>query len=93
MKESDRLAVMAKGLATLGVKLELLPDGMWIQGGTKFTGGQVDSHGDHRAAMAFAMAAIRAEDVIEIDDVANVATSFPGFVEAARGIGIRVEPL
>lgn len=90
VKESDRLAVMAEGLSKLGVKLELLPDGIWIQGGTRFTGGQVNSHGDHRAAMSFAVAATRAEDAIEIDDVANVATSFPGFVDAAKGVGIGV---
>jgi 3-phosphoshikimate 1-carboxyvinyltransferase len=90
VKESDRLAVMAEGLAKLGVKLELLPDGIWIKGGNGFTGGQVDSHGDHRAAMSFAVAAVRAQDPIEISDVANVATSFPGFVEAATGVGIGV---
>jgi 3-phosphoshikimate 1-carboxyvinyltransferase len=90
VKESDRLAVMAEGLSKLGVKLELLPDGIWIQGGTRFSGGQLDSHGDHRAAMAFAVAATRAEDLIEIADVANVATSFPGFVDAARGVGIGI---
>ena len=90
VKESDRLAVMAAGLTKLGVKLELLPDGIWIQGGTKFTGGKLDSHGDHRAAMSFAIAATRAEDPIEIEDVANVATSYPGFLEAARGVGIGV---
>ncbi len=90
VKESDRLAVMAEGLSKLGVKLELLPDGIWIQGGTRFTGGHLDSHGDHRAAMAFAMAAARAEDTIEIADVANVATSFPGFVEAAKGVGLGI---
>jgi 3-phosphoshikimate 1-carboxyvinyltransferase len=63
---------------------------MWIQGGTRFKGGAVDSHGDHRAAMSFAVAAVRADEPIEIADVANVATSFPGFVEAARGVGIGV---
>lgn len=90
VKESDRLAVMAEGLSRLGVKLELLPDGIWIQGGAGFKGGQVDSHGDHRAAMSFAVAAARAEEQIEIQDVANVATSFPGFVTAARAVGLQV---
>jgi len=91
VKESDRLAVMAEGLTRLGVKNELLPDGIWIEGGKGFKGGRVDSHGDHRAAMAFAVAASRAEEAIEIDDVANVATSFPTFVEAARAVGLGVE--
>ena len=90
VKESDRLAVMADGLTKLGAKVELLPDGMWLQGGARFKGGALDSHGDHRAAMSFAVAAIRADEPIEIADVANVGTSFPGFVEAARGVGIGV---
>jgi 3-phosphoshikimate 1-carboxyvinyltransferase len=90
VKESDRLAVMAEGMASLGVKLELLPDGIWIQGGSGFKGGRVESHGDHRAAMSFAVAAARAEEAIEINDVANVATSFPGFVAAAKAVGLQV---
>ncbi len=53
-------------------------------------GGRVDSHGDHRIAMAFAMASLRASDPIEIDDVANVATSFPGFPELARAVGLNL---
>ena len=60
VKESDRLAVMAEGLGALGVEHELLPDGIWIQGGAGFSGGTVDSHGDHRIAMAFAVASVRA---------------------------------
>jgi len=90
VKESDRLAVMAEGMTKLGVKLELLPDGIWIQGGAGFKGGYVESHGDHRAAMSFAVAATRAEEAIEINDVANVATSFPGFVAAAEAVGIKI---
>ena len=90
VKESDRLAVMAAGLGVLGVAHELLPDGIRIQGGQGFGGGTVDSHGDHRIAMAFAVASLKARAPIRILDVANVATSFPGFVELARGIGMRI---
>ena len=91
VKESDRIAVMAEGLRTLGVEVEVLPDGMRIQGkpaGPVFTEGVIDSHGDHRIAMAFAMASLRASGTIRIRDTANVATSFPGFVATARAIGL-----
>jgi 3-phosphoshikimate 1-carboxyvinyltransferase len=91
VKESDRLAVMAAGLSTLGVECELLPDGIRIQGGgmaSGMGGGRIDSHGDHRIAMAFAIASLVARDTIEIDDVANVATSFPGFPALARQAGL-----
>ena len=81
VKESDRLAAMAAGLAVLGVEHQLLPDGLWIRGAEALRGGALDSCGDHRIAMAFAVAALRARAPIEIADVANVATSFPGFVE------------
>jgi 3-phosphoshikimate 1-carboxyvinyltransferase len=91
VKESDRLAAMAQGLGHLGVEHELLADGMWIRGGTGFSGGSVDSHGDHRVAMAFAVASARASGPLEIRDVANVATSFPGFVQTAQGIGLQIE--
>jgi 3-phosphoshikimate 1-carboxyvinyltransferase len=83
VKESDRLAVMAEGLKTLGVAHTLLPDGIRIRGAAGFGGGTVDSHGDHRIAMAFAIASLKASAPIRILDVANVATSFPGFVELA----------
>jgi 3-phosphoshikimate 1-carboxyvinyltransferase len=81
---------MAAGLATLGIECELLPDGLRIQGGA-MRGGRVDSHGDHRIAMAFAVASLIASDPIEIDDVANVATSFPGFPGLARAAGLTLE--
>jgi 3-phosphoshikimate 1-carboxyvinyltransferase len=91
VKESDRLAVMAEGLGHLGVEHELLPDGLWIRGGSGFSGGTIDSHGDHRIAMAFAIASVRASGPLEIRDVANVATSFPGFVQAARSAGLQID--
>ena len=95
IKESDRLAAMANGLAALGVEAEVLPDGMRLHGqpdGRPFAGGTIDSHGDHRIAMAFAMASVRARGEIRILDVANVATSFPGFVDVARTAGLAVVP-
>ena len=95
VKESDRIAVMAEGLKALGVECEVLPDGIRIQGRPEdaaFSGGTVDSHGDHRIAMSFSIASLRARDPIRIDDVANVATSFPDFpgVTRAAGLDLRV---
>jgi len=92
VKESDRLAVMAEGLQAVGVSCELLADGMRIQGGG-LRGGRVHSHGDHRIAMAFAVAGTRATEPIRIDDVANVGTSFPGFAALARSVGLAVQEL
>jgi 3-phosphoshikimate 1-carboxyvinyltransferase len=89
VKESDRIAVMAEGLRAVGVDAEPLPDGMHIRPGP-IAGGAVDSHGDHRVAMSFAVASLRSRGEIRIEDVANVATSFPGFVPMARAIGADV---
>jgi 3-phosphoshikimate 1-carboxyvinyltransferase len=93
VKESDRIAVMEQGLKALGVDCDSTPDGMRIRGkphGKAFTAGRIDSHGDHRIAMSFAVASLRAAGPIEILDVANVATSFPGFVSTARGAGLNL---
>lgn len=89
VKESDRIQVMADGLAALGVKARPTPDGMRIRGGA-YRGGMVTSGGDHRVAMAFVMAALRASGVVTVHDCANVATSFPGFVELSRTAGLRI---
>lgn len=89
VKESDRIQVMADGLQTLGVKAEPTADGIVIEGGP-IGGGEVYSHGDHRIAMSFSIASLRAMAPIRIHDCANVATSFPNFVELARHVGIRV---
>lgn len=89
VKESDRIQVMADGLQALGVDAKPTPDGMVIQGGA-YRGGEIDSRGDHRIAMSFAMAALKASGPITIRDCANVATSFPGFVELARQAGLRI---
>src|SRR6202021_4306416 len=93
VKESDRPAAMAAGLGQLGVEHQLLPDGLWIRGAEALTGGTIDSCGDHRVAMALAVAALRARAPIEIQDVANVATSFPGFVGTARAAGLGLAAL
>jgi 3-phosphoshikimate 1-carboxyvinyltransferase len=89
VKESDRIAVMARGLNALGVPNEVRADGLSIEGGS-FGGGVIDSHGDHRVAMSFAVASLRASAPIEIRDVANVGTSFPGFAATARSVGLRL---
>jgi 3-phosphoshikimate 1-carboxyvinyltransferase len=89
VKESDRIQVMADALQALDIVAQPLPDGIRIQGGT-LGGGVVDSHGDHRIAMSLAMAALRARAPIRILDCANVATSFPGFVELAAGAGLPI---
>ncbi|GAB2502415.1 3-phosphoshikimate 1-carboxyvinyltransferase [Pseudoxanthomonas sangjuensis] len=86
VKESDRLATMATGLRALGLRVDETPDGATIFPGT-LRGGRVDSHGDHRIAMSFAVAAQVAEGEVEIGDVANVATSFPDFDGLARRAG------
>ncbi len=86
VKESDRIATMAAGMRALGVSIEETPDGAIIDGGA-IGGGTVDSHGDHRIAMSFAAAGLAAQGAITIRDCANVATSFPGFVELANGCG------
>lgn len=87
VKESDRIRAMADGLRAIGVRAEPTPDGMCIAG-APYRGGAVDSQGDHRVAMAFAMAALRASASITVSDCANVATSFPGFAELARSAGL-----
>lgn len=86
VKESDRIATMAAGLRTLGIEVDETPDGATIHGG-RLCGGTVESHGDHRIAMAFAIAAQRADGEVRVGDVANVATSFPGFDALARSVG------
>ncbi|KAF1697726.1 3-phosphoshikimate 1-carboxyvinyltransferase [Pseudoxanthomonas koreensis] len=86
VKESDRLAAMATGLRTLGLRVDETADGATVQPGA-LGGGTIQSHGDHRIAMAFAVAAQRASGEVRIEDVANVAPSFPGFDRLAQGCG------
>ncbi|MDD7804274.1 MAG: bifunctional prephenate dehydrogenase/3-phosphoshikimate 1-carboxyvinyltransferase [Endozoicomonas sp. (ex Botrylloides leachii)] len=93
VKESDRIQSMADGLQVLGVDARPLPDGIIIEGTTQLTGGTVDSYGDHRIAMAFAVAALKATSTIHILDCANVATSFPNFIRLAESIGMTISLL
>ncbi len=93
VKESDRIAAMAEGLSTLGVSTEVLEDGIVIDGfGAEgaFSGGEINCHHDHRIAMAFAIAALRAAAEISILETDIVATSFPGFDALSRGLGLQI---
>ncbi len=94
VKESDRIQVMADGLQALGIGARPTADGIVIEGRpgqTVFSGGRVDSEGDHRIAMAFAMASLCASGAIEIHDCDNVNTSFPNFIDCARKAGLEIE--
>jgi 3-phosphoshikimate 1-carboxyvinyltransferase len=92
---------MAEGLDAMGVPCEVLPDGMRIHGRSiqgrtddaVFSGGEIDSRGDHRIAMSFSVASLRAAAPIRIHDVANVATSFPDFPGVARAAGLNIESI
>ncbi len=89
VKESDRIQAMADGLAILGIDARPTADGIVIQGG-ELGGGVVNSCGDHRIAMSFAMAALCSKENIVIEHCSNVATSFPGFVELAQQAGLAI---
>jgi 3-phosphoshikimate 1-carboxyvinyltransferase len=89
VKESDRIQAMADGLQALGVVATPTTDGIVIDGGP-VGGGDVDSCGDHRIAMAFAIAGLAARAPVVIHDCANVGTSFPGFAALATNAGLRL---
>ena len=104
VKESDRIAVMAEGLQTLGIDCTVTEDGLIIEGqGVQsqngevnnsqpvFSGGHITSHHDHRIAMSFAVASLRASKQIAIEGVETVNTSFPGFAELANQIGMSIQ--
>ena len=89
VKESDRIATMVAGLARLGIRVDQTRDGAVIHGG-RFSGGDVHSGGDHRVAMALAVAGTRAAAAVRVRDVAAVDTSFPGFRAVMAAIGARI---
>ena len=86
VKESDRISVMAEGLKLLGVTLTEYPDGIDIVGGT-VGGGEVESAGDHRCAMSFAVLGLVAAEAVRIKSAEYIATSYPVFVENLNGLG------
>ena len=86
VKESDRLGAMSHGLRALGIQVDETEDGATIHGGT-LGGGRIDSHGDHRIAMAFSIAGQLSTSEVIIEDIANVATSFPAYDDLARNAG------
>ncbi len=92
VKESDRIAAMAEGLTTLGIVNEILDDGIIIEGGS-LGGGTIHTFHDHRIAMSFAIAALRAKNEIRVLDCDHVATSFPGFDALARGLGLQISTM
>jgi len=87
VKESDRIAALAEGLAALGARVRELADGLVVEGGARLSGARVRSHGDHRIAMALSVAALAAEGATEVEGAECVAVSFPEFyalLERAR---------
>jgi len=86
VKESDRIATMARELRRMGAEVEERPDGMRICGGRPLQGATCQSHGDHRVAMSMMIAGLVASGETRVDDTACVATSFPGFDKKLRGL-------
>jgi 3-phosphoshikimate 1-carboxyvinyltransferase len=86
VKESDRIAVLGRELSKMGVRIEERPDGMAIPGGQRFRGARVVSAGDHRMAMALAVAGLVADGETLIEDAACVQTSFPTFVDTLNAL-------
>ena len=89
MKESDRIAVMARGLEKLGVQLKEYPDGIDIQGG-EIGQGAVDGAGDHRCAMSFCILGQIATGPVSVAGSENIDTSYPGFVRDLAGAGGKI---
>ncbi|MCY4231800.1 MAG: 3-phosphoshikimate 1-carboxyvinyltransferase, partial [Alphaproteobacteria bacterium] len=91
VKESDRLGVMAAGLAACGVEVRESADTLEVDGGRPRGGVQIESRLDHRIAMAFMVLGMGAREAVQIDDITPVATSFPNFVGLMNGLGAALE--
>ena len=89
VKESDRIAAMANGMRILGIQVDESNDGAVVHGG-RFNGGIVRSFGDHRVAMSLAVAGTVASDIVIVEDVAAVDTSFPGFCDCLAELGVDI---
>jgi 3-phosphoshikimate 1-carboxyvinyltransferase len=92
VKESDRIAAMAEGMRKLGITVDESPDGAVVHGGD-FTGGTVESFGDHRVAMSLAVAGTIAGGEVVVRNVAAVDTSFPGFCACLASIGADIQAI
>jgi len=90
VKESDRIAAMSAGLRSLGIEVDEFDDGAVVHGG-QFSGGDVESFGDHRIAMSLAVAAGSASGPVVVRDTAAVETSFPGFTALMASLGLNIE--
>jgi 3-phosphoshikimate 1-carboxyvinyltransferase len=92
VKESDRLAAVEAGLAANGVTARSGPDWLAVEGGGVSGGGLVETHLDHRIAMAFLVMGLASRKAVRVDDGAMIATSFPNFISLMNGMGCRIEP-
>jgi 3-phosphoshikimate 1-carboxyvinyltransferase len=90
VKESDRIATLAAGLAAVGIETEERADGLAVTGGRARGGGVIETRHDHRVAMAFAVLGARLEQPIAFDDVSSVATSYPAFFDTLAALGAEV---
>ena len=91
LKESDRISMLCRELASLGVQVSEAPDGFTIQGGVLPQGGQVDVHSDHRLAMSLALVGLAGQGLVTVRGAEMIAESFPEFIEVLRGFGARLE--
>jgi 3-phosphoshikimate 1-carboxyvinyltransferase len=86
VKESDRISALAEGLRALGADIDERPDGFHVRGGRRLTGGEADARGDHRLAMAFAVAALGATGPTTIRDAGAAAVSYPEFFSVLESL-------
>jgi len=90
-KESDRISVLCRNLNTLNIQVREKPDGFSIEGGSGFSGGRIQAHGDHRMAMAFSVAGLVAESPVTISGAEMIDESFPGFVKSFNSLGAGIK--
>jgi len=87
-KETDRITAVVENLRRMGAKVGEMPDGLIVEGGYALKGAEIDSFGDHRIAMAFAIAGLLAQDEVVIDGAEWVDTSFPGFFDVLESLRV-----